>query len=79
MIRSSYRADRSFINLKRKACISGYRSLLIMLAFLYASHGHAALLVSEREIEIESEKAWEQMKTSLPISRDLSKRTKSIV
>ena len=51
------------------------RSLFIVLAFLYASHGHAALLVSEREIEIESEKAWEQMKTSLPISRDLSKRT----
>ena len=35
----------------------------------------AALLVSEREIVIESQKAWEQMKTSLPISRDLSKRT----
>ena len=51
------------------------RSLFIVLAFLYASYGHAALLVSEREIEIESEKAWEQMKTSLPISRDLSKRT----
>ena len=51
------------------------RSLFIVLAFLYASHGHPALLVSEREIEIESEKAWEQMKTSLPISRDLSKRT----
>ncbi|HAH67062.1 MAG: Zn-dependent protease [Gammaproteobacteria bacterium] len=35
----------------------------------------AALLVSEREILIESQKAWEQMKTSLPVSRDLSKRT----
>ena len=35
----------------------------------------AALLVSEREIVIESQKAWEQMKTSLPVSRDLSKRT----
>ena len=35
----------------------------------------AALLVSEREIEIESQKAWEQMKASLPVSRDLSKRT----
>ena len=35
----------------------------------------AALLVSERAIVIESQKAWEQMKTSLPVSRDLSKRT----
>ena len=46
-----------------------------MIALLYIPNSDGALLVSEREIEIESEKAWEQMKMSLPISRDLSKRT----
>ena len=51
------------------------RDLFCLIALLYISNSDAALLVSEREIEIESEKAWEQMKMSLPISRDLSKRT----
>jgi len=36
---------------------------------------HAALLVSEREIVVQSEQQWEQMKQSIPISRDLKKRT----
>ena len=36
---------------------------------------NAALLVSEREIQVESEKQWEQMVNSIPISRDLKKRT----
>ena len=51
------------------------RLLFCMAAFVSVSKTEAALLVSEREIEIESQKAWEQMKTSLPVSRDLSKRT----
>ena len=45
------------------------------VAVFSLSKTEAALLVSEREIMIESQKAWEQMKTSLPVSRDLSKRT----
>ncbi|SVA24311.1 uncharacterized protein METZ01_LOCUS77165 [marine metagenome] len=36
---------------------------------------NAALLVSEREIVVQSEKQWEQMINSIPISRDLKKRT----
>ncbi|SVB49147.1 uncharacterized protein METZ01_LOCUS202001 [marine metagenome] len=36
---------------------------------------NAALLVSEREIEVQSEQQWEQMINSIPISRDLKKRT----
>ena len=48
---------------------------MLLIALLYIPNSDGALLVSEREIEIESEKAWEQMKMSLPISRDLSKRT----
>ena len=51
------------------------RDLFCLVALLYIPNSDGALLVSEREIEIESEKAWEQMKMSLPISRDLSKRT----
>ena len=51
------------------------RDLFCLIALLYIPNSDGALLVSEREIEIESEKAWEQMKMSLPISRDLSKRT----
>ena len=46
-----------------------------LVAVFSLSKTEAALLVSEREIMIESQKAWEQMKTSLPVSRDLSKRT----
>ena len=51
------------------------RPLFCLVALISVSETEAALLVSEREIEIESQKAWEQMKTSLPVSRDLSKRT----
>jgi len=51
------------------------RDLICVFALSFMPQTDAALLVSEREVEIESEKAWEQMKTSLPISRDLSKRT----
>ena len=51
------------------------RDLFCLIALLYIPNSDGALLVSEREIEIESEKAWEQMKMSLPISRELSKRT----
>ena len=51
------------------------RPLFCFVALISVSKTEAALLVSEREIEIESQKAWEQMKTSLPVSRDLSKRT----
>ena len=49
--------------------------LFCLIAVFSVFKTEAALLVSEREIMIESQKAWEQMKTSLPVSRDLSKRT----
>jgi len=50
--------------------------LFCLIAVFSVFKTEAALLVSEREIVIESQKAWEQMKTSLPVSRDdLSKRT----
>ena len=49
--------------------------LFCLVAVFSLFKTEAALLVSEREIEIESQKAWEQMKASLPVSRDLSKRT----
>ena len=51
------------------------RNLFFLILLLLLPKVDASILVSEREIEIESEKAWEQMKTSLPISRDLRKRT----
>ena len=51
------------------------KNLFFLVMLLFLTKLDASILVSEREIEIESEKAWEQMKTSLPISRDLSKRT----
>jgi len=54
---------------------SSFRNLFFLIVLLFLPKVDASILVSEREIEIESEKAWEQMKTSLPISRDLSKRT----
>ena len=54
---------------------SSFRDLIFLIVLLFLPKVDASILVSEREIEIESEKAWEQMKTSLPISRDLSKRT----
>ena len=51
------------------------KNLFFLVMLLFLTKLDASILVSEREIEIESQKAWEQMKTSLPISRDLSKRT----
>ena len=51
------------------------KNLFFLVMLLFLPKVDASILVSEREIEIESEKAWEQMKASLPISRDLSKRT----
>jgi len=51
------------------------KNLFFLVMLLFLTKLDASILVSEREIEIESEKAWEQMKASLPISRDLSKRT----
>lgn len=48
------------------------RDLICVFALSFMPQTDAALLVSEREVEIESEKAWEQMKTSLPISTSLS-------
>ena len=46
------------------------------IVFLLSSMNlNAALLVSEREIEVQSEQQWEQMINSIPISRDLKKRT----
>ena len=48
---------------------------LSMVLLLSSINLHAALLVSEREIVVQSEQQWEQMKQSIPISRDLKKRT----
>ena len=48
---------------------------LSMVLLLSSMNLHAALLVSEREIVVQSEQQWEQMKQSIPISRDLKKRT----
>ena len=46
----------------------------LFLSMIYIPFAQTALLVSEREIEIESEKAWEQMLAQNPRSRDLTKR-----
>ena len=48
---------------------------LSFVLLLSSMNLHAALLVSEREIVVQSEQQWEQMKQSIPISRDLKKRT----
>ena len=48
---------------------------LSMVLLLSSMNLHAALLVSEREIVVQSEQQWEQMKQSITISRDLKKRT----
>jgi len=47
---------------------------VVFLYMIYLPFSQSALLVSEREIEIESEKAWEQMLVQNPLSRDLTKR-----
>ena len=44
-------------------------------SMIYAPFAQTALLVSERQIELESQKAWEQMSVQNPLSRDLRKRT----
>ena len=46
----------------------------LFLSMIYTPFAQTALLVSEREIEIKSEKAWEQMLAQNPRSRDLTKR-----
>jgi len=46
----------------------------LFVSMIYIPLAQTALLVSEREIEIKSEKAWEQMLAQNPRSRDLTKR-----
>jgi len=46
----------------------------LFLSMIYTPFAQTALLVSERQIEIVSEKAWEQMLAQNPLSRDLTKR-----
>jgi predicted Zn-dependent protease len=60
------------IKLSNKTFIAFNSSLVLLLSSMNLN---AALLVSEREIQVESEKQWEQMINSIPISRDLKKRT----
>ena len=57
----------------RKNTLTIFNLSIILL--LSSMNLHAALLVSEREIVVQSEQQWEQMKQSIPISRDLKKRT----
>ena len=45
----------------------------IIALVLVVTVTESALLISELEIQIESEQQWEQMTSQLPISRDLSK------
>ena len=47
----------------------------VFVSIMYSPFSQTALLVSEREIEIESAKQWEQIINSVPISRDLGKIT----
>ena len=60
------------IKLSNKIFIAFNSSFVLLLSSMNLN---AALLVSEREIQVESEKQWEQMINSIPISRDLKKRT----
>lgn len=57
----------------RKNTLTIFNLSIVLL--LSSMNLHAALLVSEREIVVQSEQQWEQMKQSIPISRDLKKRT----
>ena len=57
----------------RKNTLTIFNFSIVLL--LSSMNLHAALLVSEREIVVQSEQQWEQMKQSIPISRDLKKRT----
>ena len=66
LIRSSYRADKAFMKMKKISMFKSKaitRPLFCFVALISVSKTEAALLVSEREIEIESQKAWEQMKS----------------
>ena len=47
----------------------------LFFSMIYTPFVETALLVSEREIEMESQKAWEQMLAQNPLSRDLRKRS----
>lgn len=58
--------------IKHKHCWILLNALFVSM--IYIPFAQTALLVSEREIEIESEKAWEQMLAQNPRSRDLTKR-----
>ena len=60
------------IRLRKNTLIIFNLSIVLLLS---AMNLNAALLVSEREIVVQSEKQWEQMINSIPISRDLKKRT----
>jgi len=58
--------------IKHKHCWILLNALFVSM--IYIPFAQTALLVSEREIEIKSEKAWEQMLAQNPRSRDLTKR-----
>lgn len=58
--------------IKHKHCWILLNALFVSM--VYIPFAQTALLVSEREIEIKSEKAWEQMLAQNPRSRDLTKR-----
>jgi len=60
------------IRLKKNTLIIFNFSIVFLLSSMNLN---AALLVSEREIEVQSEQQWEQMINSIPISRDLKTRT----
>ena len=59
--------------LVKKTFLKKYTWIILLL--IGARVAEPALLISELEIQIESEQQWEQMTSQLPISRDLSKRT----
>lgn len=58
-----------------RTTLFGFAVTFIFVSNFISITANAALLVSEREIQVESEKQWEQMVNSIPVSRDLSKRT----
>ena len=58
--------------IKHKHCWILLNALFVSM--IYIPFAQTALLVSEREIEIKSEKVWEQMLAQNPRSRDLTKR-----
>jgi len=60
------------IRLRNNTLIIFNFSIVLLLSSMNLN---AALLVSEREIVVQSEQQWEQIINSIPISRDLKKRT----